>query len=81
MPFRVSTDFNLGLFLKNEKSALRIAEQGSVNGGKVGEGGGGGILGGASAYPAVCSRQYLFAQVDEYVRHEYWSLDIEFLIR
>lgn len=73
MPFRVSTDFNLGLFLKNEKSALRIAELGSV-GGKVG---GGGLFGTSS----VSSRPYLFAQVDDYVCHEYWSLDIEFLIR
>lgn len=66
LPFRVSTDFNLGLFLKNEKSALRVGESSSVSGssGKLG----------AFGAPS-------FAQVDEYVTHEYWSLDIEFLIR
>lgn len=63
LPFRVSTDFNLGQFLKNEKSVLRMGERGTVGGGKLGFGFG----------PS-------FVQVDAYVTHEYWTLDIELLI-
>lgn len=60
LPFRVTTNFNLGLFLKNEKSALRLG-------------------GSSTRLHSSTTLEERFSDVDDYVTHEYWSLDVEFL--
>jgi len=62
MPFRVSTDFDLALFLKNEKSTIKMDRSS-------------GTLGKSPTF------QSFFRNVDDYVTYEYWSLDLEFLMR
>ncbi|KAI2806449.1 hypothetical protein BLOT_008405 [Blomia tropicalis] len=68
LPYRVSSDFNLALFLRKEKSSTNISVPSNITFGKS-----------ESFASNTVTYTDRFKHVDHYVTHQYWSLDVEFI--